>query len=65
LIEVSKLIRPEQTANLEAETISSSHTADLITQMDMVVNVSTSSLHICGALNVPSIALLSPYSTWQ
>jgi len=45
--------------------VSSSHTAALLSKMDMVVSVSTSSLHLCGALNIPSIALLSPYSTWQ
>ena len=51
--------------DLEQELISYSHTGALIEQMDMVVSVCTSVVHLSGALNVPSLVLLSQHADWR
>ena len=51
--------------NLEQELVSYSHTGALIQQMDLVISVCTSVVHLSGALNVPSIVLLSPHADWR
>ena len=33
--------------------------------MDIVVSVCTSVVHLSGALNIPSIVLLSPHADWR
>ena len=52
-------------SNLDDELVSYSHTGALIQQMDIVVSVCTSVIHLSGALNIPSIVLLSPYADWR
>ena len=51
--------------NLEQELVSYSHTGALLQQMDMVVSVCTSVIHLAGALNIPAIVLLSPHADWR
>ena len=51
--------------NLEQELVSYSHTGALIQQMDLVISVCTSVVHLSGALNIPSIVLLSPHADWR
>lgn len=51
--------------DLEPELLSYAHTGALIKQMDMVISVCTSVVHLSGALNVPSLVLLSPNADWR
>jgi uncharacterized protein (TIGR03032 family) len=51
--------------NLETELVSYSHTGALIQQMDIVVSVCTSVVHLAGALNISTIVLLSPHADWR
>ena len=51
--------------NLEQELVSYSHTGALIQQMDLVISVCTSVVHLSGALNIPSIVVLSPHADWR
>jgi len=50
---------------LEQELVSYSHTGALLLQMDIVVSVCTSVIHLAGALNIPAIVLLSPHADWR
>ena len=60
-----QLLEKHGVINLEQELVSYSHTGALIQQMDLVVSVCTSVVHLSGALNVPSIVLLSPHADWR
>lgn len=51
--------------DLEQELISYAHTGALLQQMDMVISVCTSVVHLSGALNIPSMVLLSPHADWR
>lgn len=51
--------------DLEQDLVSYVHTGALAQQMDMVVSVCTSVVHLTGALNIPSIVLLSPHADWR
>jgi len=51
--------------DLEQELVNYCHTGALIEQMDMVVSVCTSVVHLSGALNVPSLLLLSQHADWR
>jgi len=51
--------------DLEQELVSYCHTGALIEKMDMVVSVCTSVVHLSGALNKPSLVLLSPHADWR
>lgn len=51
--------------DLETELVSYAHTGKLATQLDMVVGVCTSVLHLAAGLGVPCVALLSPYADWR
>jgi uncharacterized protein (TIGR03032 family) len=51
--------------DLEQELVSYSHTGALMQQMDLVVSVCTSVVHLAGALNIPAIVLLSPHADWR
>ena len=51
--------------NLDQDLVSYSHTGALIQQMDIVVSVCTSVVHLAGALNIPAIVLLSPHADWR
>jgi len=63
--EDKKVLEKHNVNDLEQELVSYSHTGALIQQMDMIVSVCTSVVHLSGALNVPSIVLLSPYADWR
>ena len=51
--------------DLEQELVSYSHTGAIVGQLDVVVSVCTSVVHLSGALNVPSIVLLSQHADWR
>lgn len=51
--------------DLEQELVSYAHTGALLQQMDLVVSVCTSVVHLAGALNISSIVLLSPHADWR
>lgn len=63
--EHKQLLSERGVHDLEQELVSYSHTGALIEQMDLVVSVCTSVVHLSGALNVPSIVLLSPHADWR
>ena len=60
-----KILANHNITNLDTELVSYSHTGALIQQMDIVVSVCTSVVHLSGALNIPSIVLLSPHADWR
>lgn len=60
-----QLLQKHNVTDLEQELISYSHTGALAQQMDMVVSVCTSVVHLTGALNIPSLVLLSPHADWR
>jgi ADP-heptose:LPS heptosyltransferase len=51
--------------DLQQELISCSHNGALIQQMDLVMGVCTSVMHLAGPLNIPSIVLLSTHADWH
>ena len=59
------LLKTSGVIDLEQELISYSHSGALIQQMDLVISVCTSVIHLAGALNIPSIVLLSPQADWR
>jgi len=63
--EDQEVIGKHKITNLEQELVSYSHTGALIQQMDLVISVCTSVVHLSGALNIPSIVLLSPHADWR
>ena len=60
-----ELLSEKNVIDLETELVSYAHTGALLEQMDMVVSVCTSVVHMAGALNVPSMVLLSPHADWR
>ncbi len=58
-------LEKNQVHDLETELVSYSHTGALLQQMDCIVSVCTSVVHLSGALNIPSIVLLSPHADWR
>lgn len=63
--EHKQVLSDHNVTNLDTELVSYSHTGALMQQMDMVVSVCTSVVHLSGALNIPSIVLLSPHADWR
>ena len=63
--EHQEILGKHNITNLEQELVSYSHTGALIQQMDLVISVCTSVVHLSGALNIPSIVLLSPHTDWR
>ncbi|NND81681.1 MAG: TIGR03032 family protein [Gammaproteobacteria bacterium] len=51
--------------DLEQELVSYSHTGALLQQMDLVISVCTSVVHLAGSLKVPALVLLSPHADWR
>lgn len=51
--------------DLEQVLVSYAHSGALIQQMDMVISVCTSVVHLSGALNIPALVLLSPHADWR
>ena len=51
--------------NLDSELVSYAHTGALLKQMDIVVSVCTSVIHLAGALGIPSYVLLSTRADWR
>jgi len=64
-VEDKKILLDNQVVDLEQELVSYSHTGALAQQMDIVVSVCTSVAHLSGALNIPTIVLLSPHADWR
>ena len=60
-----KILAEHNVTDLEQELVSYSHTGALLSQMDTVVSVCTSVIHLAGALNIPAIVLLSPHADWR
>jgi len=60
-----ELLSSNGVIDLEPELISYCHTGALIQQLDLVISVCTSVVHLSGALNVPSLVLLSPHADWR
>lgn len=60
-----KLLADNSVNDLEQELVSYSHTGALLQQMDLVISVCTSVVHLAGALNIPTVALLSTRSDWR
>jgi len=63
--EDKKCLEKHGVQNLEQELVSYSHSGAIAQQLDMVVSVCTSVVHLAGALNIPSIVLLSPHADWR
>jgi len=63
--EDKQILAQNNVADLEQELVSYAHTGALAQQMDLVVSVCTSVIHLAGALNVPSLVLLSPHADWR
>jgi len=63
--EHKKILSDNNVVDLEQELVSYSHTGALVQQLDMVVSVCTSVVHLSGALNIPSLVLLSPHADWR
>ncbi len=63
--EQKQLLADHNIVDLEQELVSYSHTGALMQQMDMVVSVCTSVIHLAGALNVPATVILSPHADWR
>ncbi len=63
--EQKQVMQDNGVVDLEQELVSYSHTGALAQQMDMVVSVCTSVVHLTGALNIPSLVLLSPHADWR
>jgi len=63
--ESKKKLANSPITDLEQELVSYSHTGALMQQMDLVVSVCTSVVHLAGALNIPAIVLLSPHADWR
>lgn len=59
------LLKTAGVNDLEQELVSYSHSGALIQQMDLVISVCTSVVHLAGALNIPTIALLSVHADWR
>jgi uncharacterized protein (TIGR03032 family) len=59
------LLDDNNIVDLEQEMISYSHTGALMQQMDIVVSVCTSVVHLSGALNIPTIVVLSAHADWR
>jgi len=60
-----QVLADHKVTDLEQELVSYCHTGALIQQMDMIVSVCTSVVHLSGALNIPSLVLLSPHADWR
>lgn len=63
--EHKEVLKQNNVIDLEQELISYCHTGALIQQMDLVISVCTSVVHLSGALNTQSIVLLSPQADWR
>lgn len=63
--EDKQVLLDHDVTDLEQELVSYSHTGALTQQMDLVISVCTSVVHLTGALNIPSIVLLSPHADWR
>ena len=63
--ESKKVLADKNVTDLEQELVSYVHTGALVEQMDMMVCVSTSVVHLSGALNIPSLVLVSPHDDWR
>ena len=59
------LLKQAEVNDLESELISYAHTAALIEQLDLVVSVCTSVVHVAGALGKKAFVLLSPHADWR
>lgn len=64
-VEHKELLAKRNVTDLEQELVSYSHTGALLQQMDILVSVCTSVVHLAGALNIPAIVLLSPHADWR
>ncbi len=60
-----QILAEHKVTDLEQELVSYSHTGALTEQMDFVISVCTSVVHLAGSLNIPSIVLLSPHADWR
>ena len=60
-----ELLNKNHIVDLEQELVSYCHTGALVQQMDLVISVCTSVVHLSGALNVPTIVLLSQQADWR
>lgn len=63
--EHKKILIDNKVNDLEQELVSYAHTGALAQQMDMVISVCTSVVHLSGALDIPSLVLLSPHADWR
>lgn len=63
--EHKQVLLDHQVFDVEQELVSYAHTGALVQQMDMVISVCTSVVHLSGALNIPSLVLLSPHADWR
>ena len=63
--EQQEVLTKHNVTNLDQELVSYAHTGALVKQMDLVISVCTSVVHLAGALNVPAIVLLSPHADWR
>ena len=60
-----KVLAEHNITDLEQELVSYCHTGALAQQMDLIISVCTSVVHLSGALNIPSVVLLSPHADWR
>lgn len=60
-----QILNDHNVTDLEEDSVSYAHTGRFVEQMDMMISVCTSIIHLSGGLNVPSIVLLSPFADWR
>lgn len=59
------ILSDHSVVDLEQELVSYAHTGAIINQLDLVISVCTSVIHLAGALNVQSLVLLSSHADWR
>lgn len=63
--EHKQLLAEHNVTDLEEDSISLAHTGAFVEQMDMMISVCTSIVHLSGAMNIPSLVLLSSHADWR
>lgn len=63
--EEAEWMEQHDVANLESELPGFARTAALVEQLDLVIGVDTSAIHLSGALNIPTWVMLGEHSDWR
>lgn len=60
-----QILADNNVTDLEQDSVSYAHTGALAQQMDMMISVCTSVIHLSGSLNIPSLVLLCTHADWR